>query len=86
MERIAARSKHQEFIVGTEVDMTTRLRRDNPGKQFYPASDLVVCSDMKKITLKKVLRSLEEKKYEVTVPAEIREKALRAVNAMVGIG
>jgi len=86
MERIAARSKHQEFIVGTEVDMTTRLRRDNPGKQFYPASELVVCSDMKKITLKKVLRSLEEKKYEVTVPAEIREKALRAVNAMVGIG
>jgi quinolinate synthase len=86
MERLASRSECREFIVGTEVDMVTRLRRDNPGKHFYPASDLVVCPNMKKITLEKVLWSLEEKKYEVTVPEEIRKKALRAVNAMVSIG
>ena len=86
MERVAFQSEREEFIVGTEVDMVTRLRRDNPGKQFYPASDLIVCQDMKKITLEKVLWSLEEKKYEVIVPEEIRIKALRAVNAMVEIG
>jgi len=86
MERLSARSAYREFIVGTEVDMTTRLRRDNPGKRFYPASDLVVCPNMKKITLEKVLWALEEEKYEVIVPEEIRNKALRAVNAMVRIG
>ncbi|MEA1927146.1 MAG: quinolinate synthase NadA [Candidatus Auribacterota bacterium] len=86
MERLAARSEREEFIIGTEVDMVTRLRRDNPAKKFFPASELIVCTDMKKITLEKVLVSLEEKKYEVTVPEEIRKRALRAVNAMVEIG
>lgn len=86
MERVASRSECREFIVGTEVDMATRLQRDNPEKHFYPASDLVVCPNMKKITLEKVLWSLEEEKYEVIVPDEIRKKALRAVNAMVEIG
>jgi len=86
MERMASGSRSREFIIGTEVDMVTRLRRDNPEKQFYPASELVVCPNMKKITLEKVLWSLEEKKYEVTVPEDIRQNALRAVNAMVEIG
>jgi len=86
MEQLASRSNREEFIVGTEVDMVTRLQRDNPEKRFYPASDLVVCPNMKKITLEKVLWSMEEKKYEVIVPEDIRQKALRAVNAMVRIG
>lgn len=86
MERTAAGGGDAEFIIGTEVDMVTRLRRDNPGKKFYPAFNQMICHDMKKITLEKVLRSLEEKRFQVTVPEEIREKALRSVNAMIGIG
>jgi len=86
MERLAAASKKEEFIVGTEVDMVTRLRRDNPSKSFYPASDRIVCPNMKKITLEKVLWSLEENKFEVRVPDEIRKKAKRAVDAMVATG
>ena len=86
MERLAAESKEDEFIIGTEVDMVTRLEQSNPEKSFYPASDRVVCPNMKKITLEKVLWSLEENRFEVRVPEEIRKKAKRAVDAMVAIG
>ena len=85
MVKLARESEEREFIVGTEVDMTVRLRRENPGKKFYPASDRLVCPNMKKTTLEKVLWSLEEMRYPVTVPEEIRLKALKAVEAMVSI-
>lgn len=85
MVRAAGESGREEFVVGTEVDMVTRLERDFPGKKFYPASDRLVCPDMKKITLEKVLKSLEEDRPRVTVPEKIRRRALRAVEAMVNI-
>lgn len=85
MVSVARESSREEFIVGTEVDMTVRLRRDNPGKKFYPASPRLVCPDMKKITLEKVVRSLEETRYPVTVPEGIRSRARKAVEAMVAI-
>ena len=85
MVKLAGESDREEFIVGTEVDMTTRLRRDNPGKKFYPAADRLVCPNMKKTSLEKVLWSLEENRFRVTVPEEIRLQALQAVEAMVNI-
>ncbi len=85
MVRVVGESERDEFIVGTEVDMTTRLRREYPEKKFYPASDRLICPNMKKISLEKVLWSLEEDRYPVTVPEEIRRRALKAVEAMVSI-
>lgn len=85
MVKLARESEEKEFIVGTEVDMTVRLRRENPGKKFYPASDRLVCPNMKKTDLEKVLWALEEMRYPVTVPEEIRLQALKAVEAMVNI-
>jgi quinolinate synthase len=85
MVRAAGESGREEFIVGTEVDMLTRLRRDYPAKKFYPASSRLVCPDMKKITPEKVLQSLEENCHRIIVPEEIRRRALKAVEAMVAI-
>ncbi len=85
MVKTAGESGHAEFIVGTEIDMITRLRRDYPEKKFYPASPHLVCPDMKKITPEKVRQALEENRYRITVPEEIRRRAWRAVEAMVKI-
>ena len=86
MERLARTSDREEFIVGTEVDMVTRLRGANPDRRFFPASEMVVCPNMKKITMEKVLWSLEEMRFEVKVPEDVRRRALKAVDAMVRIG
>jgi len=80
----AAESPATEFIVGTEVGMIHRLETDVPGKRFFPAAKRALCPNMKRITLEKVLWSLEELEPRVTVAPEIRERARRAVDRMLG--
>lgn len=78
-------SPFKEFIIGTEVGLVHRLSKDNPGKKFYPASELAICPNMKRTNLEKILWSLEEMKYEVRVPDEIRQKAKKAIDKMLAI-
>ncbi len=73
------------FIVGTEVDMTYRLKTLYPGKNFIPAAYGAVCKNMKKITLEKVLRSLQNLEPVITVPDEIAGAARVAIEKMVEI-
>ncbi len=70
------------FVIGTENGILHRLKKENPDKRFIVARDLV-CADMKKITLQKVLASLKELKVEVKVPEEIASKARKAIEAML---
>lgn len=75
-----------EIIVGTEIGLLYRLRKENPKKKFYPASEEATCPNMKMNTLEKVLWSLEDMKYEIKVPEDIRVKAIKAVDRMCRIG
>ena len=75
----------KEIIVGTEVGLIYRLKKDNPDKEFYPASEAAVCPNMKRTTQEKVLWALEELKEEVKVPAEIRLRAKKAIDRMLQI-
>jgi quinolinate synthase len=85
MVRYAARADVRELIVGTEVEILYRLHKENPGKQFYAASQKAICPDMKKINLDKILESLETMTPEVTVQEAIRIRAKRAVDRMLAI-
>jgi quinolinate synthase len=85
MVRYARESEARELIVGTELGLVSRLRRENPDKRFYIVSEAAVCPNMKRIELQNVLWSLEKMRFEVTVPPDIRKKALKAVNRMVSI-
>ncbi len=78
-------TEKNEIIIGTEAGIIYRLQKENPSKKFYSAKDLALCSNMKKINLKKVLRSLEQMVHRVEVPAEIREKALGSIQRMINI-
>ncbi len=84
--RYAARPEVQEMIVGTELGIIHRLRKENPGKKFIPITEQAVCPNMKLITLEKVLWSLEEMAPEVKVPEEIRIRAQAAVDRMLAAG
>jgi len=86
MCRYAQRDEVREMIVGTELGIMHRLRKENPGKRFIPVSEQAICPDMKLITLEKVLWSLEEMSPEVKVPEKIRLRAKAAVDKMLKIG
>ena len=86
MCRYARREDVNMMIVGTEIGMIHRLRKENPGKKFIPVSEQAICPRMKLITLEKILWSLEEMAPEVKVPEDIRLKAKVAVDRMLEIG
>jgi len=84
--RYANRSEVKEMIVGTEIGIIHRLRKENPGKKFISSSEQAICPRMKLITLERVLWSLQEMNPEVKVPEEIRVKAKATVDKMLEIG
>ena len=86
MCRYARREGLREMIVGTEMGIIHRLRKENPGKRFIPVSEQAICPNMKLITLEKVLWSLEEMNPEVKVAERIRLGAKAAVDRMLRIG
>ena len=83
MCRYAQRDEVREMIVGTELGIIHRLKKENPGKRFIPVSEQAICPNMKLITLEKVLWSLEEMNPEVKVPEGIRLRAKAAVDKML---
>jgi len=83
MLRYAKESDEKEFIVGTEIGLLHSLRKANPDKVFYPVSPLADCPNMKLNTLEKILWSLEDMVYEVTVPEDIRIKAWDTIDRML---
>jgi quinolinate synthase len=85
MIRYAMESKSRSFIVGTEIGLLYPLKKANPDKFFYPASLNMECSDMKKITLEDIVRSLEFMEGEVKVPEDIQRPALKAVQRMIDL-
>ena len=85
MLKYVNKSKSKNFVVATETGILYRMRKDNPGKTFIPASDKAECQYMKMITLEKVYDALVNEKYLVTVPKEIADKARLAINRMLEI-
>ena len=85
MLRYARTANAEVMIIATETGILHRLKKENPGKTFVPATVKAVCPNMKKITLEKVLWALEEMKPEVRVPAAVRQRAMSAVDRMLAL-
>jgi len=82
----ARQSDAREFIVGTELGLIHKLRQENPGKAFVPASLNMICPTMKFIGLRDIKRALlEPDGFEVRVPERIRVPAKRALDRMLAV-
>jgi len=86
MCRFAQKTEAEDIIVGTEIGIIHRLRKENADKRFIPVSEQAICPRMKLITLENILCSLEEMAPEVKVPEDIRLKAKAAVDKMLQEG
>jgi len=71
------------FIIGTEVGMVDRLRREIPGKTFLPAKEYSECASMKRITLENTYEALVNKAPVVRVPEEIAARARIPIQRML---
>ena len=85
MCRYVAKSSEKDFIIGTETGILYKLKKDNPGKNFYPVTTLAECPNMKKITLAKVLDALISMKNTISVLDDVRQKAYLPIHKMLQI-
>lgn len=83
MERRAKASEAKEFIIGTEIGMIDRLRRNLPTKKFIPLRADAICYRMKSITPYHVLRSINQNVYKIKVPEKISLKAKESIDKML---
>jgi len=85
MRRYVKENNAREFIVGTEEGILHGLKKNNPEKYFYPASEMAVCPNMKRINLEKILWVLEEMTNQITVPDDTSTKARKAIERMLEV-
>ncbi len=79
----AGESDGEEFIVCTETGVFYELQKNNPGKTFHAAREQQICRDMKKITLEKVLRALEQMDQAIEMNETVRKEAQKPLNRML---
>ncbi|MFW9818429.1 MAG: quinolinate synthase NadA [Candidatus Thorarchaeota archaeon] len=78
--------KEKEFIIGTEIGLIQRMAKDFPVKKFYPVKDKLICYNMKKHNLeliKYLLENLNDTTFEIKVPPEIAQRAIKPIEKML---
>ncbi|MBI5644187.1 MAG: quinolinate synthase NadA [Deltaproteobacteria bacterium] len=85
MYKFAKKTEAQTIIVGTEMGILYKLKKENPEKNFIIPSKALICPNMKLTTLDDVAESLKEMKNIVTVPDDIRAKAKAALDRMLKV-
>jgi quinolinate synthase len=85
MVKRARETKAGAVVVATEIGMLYRLRKERPDVAFVPATEQAVCPDMKLIRLEHVRDALKNRQHVVSVPEEIRAKAVVAVERMLAV-
>ena len=77
------KSPAKEFIIGTEIGILHRMRKENPEKTFYPLTPEIICADMKKITLKKIADALENLEPQIVLDDETIRAARASIEKML---
>lgn len=86
------KSKHKQFIVGTEIGLIQRAQIDNPDKEIHPiykhksCDQSCACPFMKITSLQSIVNALEKNEEKITVEETLRKKALRSVERMLELG
>jgi len=85
MLNFTANTDAKTFIVATENGIIHALRKRNPQAEFIPATERALCPNMKKISMEKIVASLEDMRYRIVVPEKIRVRAKKALDRMVAV-
>jgi quinolinate synthase len=83
--RFAQSYQGDALIVGTETGILHRLQKENPAVEYVAVTDRGVCPNMKRITLEKVLWSMQEMEPRIEVEEDVRQGALAALERMLAL-
>ena len=83
MIRYVGEKKPKRVIMVTECSMSDNVAAEHPDVEFIRPCNL--CPHMKRITLPKVLRSLQTLSHEVTIDPAVAARARQAVERMLAV-
>ncbi len=75
--------KPKRVVLLTECSMSDNVAASNPATEFVRPCQL--CPHMKRITLGNIRHALETMTHEVSIPAEVADRARRAVERMLAV-
>ena len=85
MIRHVCTSPDTSFILGTEVGILHRIKKECPDKLCYPLMEAAVCRNMKKTDLAAVRDALLLLRPRITVPEDIALRARRPIERMLAL-
>ena len=83
MLRFVKADSASSYIIGTEEGFLHRLRKENPQKEFFLASPLLLCPNMKKTDASAVYECLKNEMGEINIPEEIAAEARKSLLRML---
>jgi len=84
MIRYLGDERPERVVMITECSMSDNVSAEYPEIDFVHSCTF--CPHMKKITLSKIVESLERRQFEVRVDPEVAARALQAVERMLEVG
>lgn len=85
MLKYIAESDNEEFVIGTEIDMITRINKEIPNKKLYPLLEGAICETMKLHTLEKIRDCLVNESPQITLPANVTKKSKKTIEYMLNV-
>lgn len=85
MLKFVNKNTAKRYIIGTEKGIIHTLKKQRPDAEYICPTEKAICPNMKKITIDKVIWSLEQMREVITIDEKIREKAKKALERMVEI-
>lgn len=76
-------SDAKRILIGTEMGVLHKLKKDNPEKEFYLLTPRLICTNMKMTSLQSVYRALAENQTQVEVEESIRLRARTCLERML---
>lgn len=83
MNDYVAAKKPAQVVLITECSMASNVQAESPATQFIGPCNM--CPHMKRITLQNIYDALVHEQYEVTVDAEVLDRARLAVQRMIDL-
>lgn len=83
MLRFVRENPAKRFLIGTECGIIHRMQKENPGKEFILLDPVPRCPNMKKITLEKILWTLEEMSNQVNLDPALIARAVLPIERML---
>ena len=79
------KSPADTFIIGTEVGIIFKLKKDHPTKRFIMPTEQFVCQTMKMTTLGWVAHALETGEHAIEIPEAVRRRAETTLKRMMEV-